>query len=112
MELLEIELFDHLTGCIYKMCLQIIYLIYMYKQDLELNNQQWLMRYETKPNNKIDFICFKHDGAISKLNFETRSYKSVAASHRLKRTSTNAKEIHRLLPTDYQPYENLISLIR
>ena len=26
-ELLEIELFDHLTGCIYKMCLQIIHLI-------------------------------------------------------------------------------------
>ena len=28
-ELLEIELFGHLTVCIYKMCLQIIYLIYM-----------------------------------------------------------------------------------
>ena len=29
MELLKIELFDRLTVCIYKMCLQIIYLIYM-----------------------------------------------------------------------------------
>ena len=28
-ELLEIELFDHLTVCIYKMCLQIIYFIFM-----------------------------------------------------------------------------------
>ena len=28
-ELLEIELFDYLTVCIYKMCLQIMYLIYM-----------------------------------------------------------------------------------
>ena len=28
-ELLEIKLIDHLTVCIYKMCLQIIYLLYM-----------------------------------------------------------------------------------
>ena len=28
-EVLEIELFDHLTVCVYKMCLPIIYLIYM-----------------------------------------------------------------------------------
>ena len=28
-ELLEIEVFDHLTVCIYKMCLLTIYLIYM-----------------------------------------------------------------------------------
>ena len=26
---------------IYKMCLEIIYLIYMYKKDLALNNLQW-----------------------------------------------------------------------
>ena len=26
-EFLEVELFDHLTVCVYKMCLQIIYLI-------------------------------------------------------------------------------------
>ena len=42
-ELLEIELLDHLTVCIYKMYLQIIYSIYMYKQDLALNNQEWLI---------------------------------------------------------------------
>ena len=28
-EVLEIDMFDHLTMCIYKMCLQIIFLIYM-----------------------------------------------------------------------------------
>ena len=39
---------DHLTVCIYKMYLQIIYLIYM-----ALNNQQWLICHkpnQTKPN--------------------------------------------------------------
>ena len=34
---------------IYNMCLQIIY-IYMYKQDLPLNNLQELIRNQTKPN--------------------------------------------------------------
>ena len=28
-ELLDIELIDHLIACTYKMCLQIIYLIYL-----------------------------------------------------------------------------------
>ena len=32
------------------MCLQIIYLIYMYKQDLALNTLQWLICHKTKPN--------------------------------------------------------------
>ena len=32
------------------MCLEIIYLIYMYKKDLSLNNQQWLIYHKTKPN--------------------------------------------------------------
>ena len=40
--MLEIELFDHFTVRIYKMCLKIIYLICMKKQDLALDNQQWL----------------------------------------------------------------------
>ena len=35
---------------IYKMCLKIIYLIYMYKKDLVLNNLQWLICHKTKPN--------------------------------------------------------------
>ena len=33
-----------------KMCLEIIYLIYMYKKDLALNNLQWLICHQTKPN--------------------------------------------------------------
>ena len=53
-ELFEIELFQDLTVCIYKMSLPIyIYLIYMYKQDLALNNQQWLICHKTKPNKKL-----------------------------------------------------------
>ena len=32
------------------MCLQIKYLIYMYKQDVALNNLQWLIYHQTKPN--------------------------------------------------------------
>ena len=40
----------HLTVCIYKMCLQIIYLIYMKTKDLALNNQQWLISHKNKPN--------------------------------------------------------------
>ena len=30
-----------------------IYLIYMYKQDLVLNNLQWLISHKTKPNQII-----------------------------------------------------------
>ena len=35
---------------IYKMCLQIIYLIYMYRKDLALNDLLWLICHKTKPN--------------------------------------------------------------
>ena len=35
------------------MCLQIIYSIYMYKEGLALNNLQWLICYETQPNQII-----------------------------------------------------------
>ena len=35
---------------IYKMRLQIIYSIYMYKEDLELNNLQCLICHKTQPN--------------------------------------------------------------
>ena len=31
-------------------CLEIIYLIYMYKKDLALNNRQWLICHKTKVN--------------------------------------------------------------
>ena len=35
---------------IYKMCLEIIYLIFMYKKDLALNNLQWLICHKIKAN--------------------------------------------------------------
>ena len=52
---------DHLTMCkrmslglfknvINKTCLQIIYLIHMYKEDFALNNLQWLISHKTQPN--------------------------------------------------------------
>ena len=39
-----------LKNIIYKMCLEIIYLIYMYKEDLALDNQQWLICHKTQPH--------------------------------------------------------------
>ena len=33
-----------------KICLQIIYLIYMYKEDLTLSNLQWLICHKTQLN--------------------------------------------------------------
>ena len=41
---------------IYKMCLQIIYLIYLYKQDLVLNKLQWLICHKIKldQNKKLE----------------------------------------------------------
>ena len=41
------ESFENVT---YKMCLKIIYLIFRYKKDLALNDQQWLICHKTKPN--------------------------------------------------------------
>ena len=38
---------------IYRMYLKIIDLIYMYKNDLALNNLQWLICHKTKPNQTI-----------------------------------------------------------
>ena len=35
------------------MCLEIIYLIYMYKKDLALNKLQWLIYHKTKPNQNL-----------------------------------------------------------
>ena len=41
---------DSFKNVIYKMCLEIIYLIYMYKKDLALHNLQWLKCQKTKSN--------------------------------------------------------------
>ena len=37
-----------------KMCLEIICLIYMYKEDLALNNLQWLICHKTQTNLSFD----------------------------------------------------------
>ena len=36
-------------NAIYKMCLEIIYSICVYKRDLALNNLQWFIYHKTKP---------------------------------------------------------------
>ena len=41
---------------IYKMCLEIIYLIYMSKEDLLLNNLQWLICHKTKPKQTKSYM--------------------------------------------------------
>ena len=41
---------------IYKMCLEIIYLIYMYKKDLVLSHLQRLICHKTQPNQIIYII--------------------------------------------------------
>ena len=57
-ELFEIEQFDHFTGCIYKMYLELMYLIYMYKKDLALNNQHCLIC--IKNQRKANQILYIH----------------------------------------------------
>ena len=43
-----------------------IYLIYIYKEDLALNNQQWLICHKTQPNNPIYLIyIYKEDLALN-----------------------------------------------
>ena len=42
-----------------KMCLEIIYLIYLYKNDLTLNDLQWLICSKIKPSQTPKLICLK-----------------------------------------------------
>ena len=46
---------------IYKICLEIMYLIYMCKKDLPLNNQQWLICYKTKQKKKVTDLISNDD---------------------------------------------------
>ena len=47
-----------IKNIIYKMCLEIIGLIYAYKMDFALNNLQWLIRHKTTPNKTVSsFDC-------------------------------------------------------
>ena len=41
-----------------KMCLEIIYLIYKYKQDLVSNNLQWLICHKTKLKQTLPIIVY------------------------------------------------------
>ena len=49
---------------IYEMCLEIIYLTYMYEKDLALNNFEWLTCHKTKPN-QIKQNLLIQDGTTS-----------------------------------------------
>ena len=44
---------DTFKNVVNKICLEIIYFIYVYKKDLALNNLQWLICHKTKPNQII-----------------------------------------------------------
>ncbi len=48
-----------------------IYLIYMYKEDLALNNLQWLICHKTQPNPTQSYISniymYKEDWALNNL---------------------------------------------
>ena len=46
-----------------------IYLIYMYKEDLALNNLQWLICHKTKPNNICFIYMYKEDLASNNLQW-------------------------------------------
>ena len=54
---------------IYKMCLQIIYSIYMFKEDLALNNLQWLICHKTQPNHIYLIYMYKEDFALNNLQW-------------------------------------------
>ena len=48
-----------------------IYLIYMYKEDLALNNQQWLICHKTQPNQRsyILIYMYKQDLALNNIQW-------------------------------------------
>ena len=52
------------------MCLDIIYLIYIFKEDLALNNLQWLICHKTQLN-QITYLIYmyKNDLALNNLQW-------------------------------------------
>ena len=46
-----------------------IYLIYMYKEDLPLNNEQWLICHKMKPNFIYSIYMYKDDLALNNLQW-------------------------------------------
>ena len=74
--MLDINTWNHLTVCkwmrlgslksaINKMFTNHIYLIRMYKQDLALNNLQWLICHKTKPNLMYQAYCVKYCSGLN-----------------------------------------------
>ena len=62
--------FDSFKKVIHNMCLQIIYLIYMYKKDLALNYLQWVICHKTQPNQIIYLVyMYKEDLALNNLQW-------------------------------------------
>ena len=55
------------------MCLEIIYLIYIYKKDLALDNLQWLICHETKP-------CQTHKNQRRKIHENERTVNVLSSS--------------------------------
>ena len=51
------------------MCLEIIYLMYMFKKDLGLNNLQWLICHKTKPNSIYSIYMYKKDLVLNNLQW-------------------------------------------
>ena len=56
---------DSLENVIGKMCLQIMYSKYMYKEDLALYNLQWLICHKTQ-RNKLPKSIFKQNSKVNK----------------------------------------------
>ena len=74
----------------YKMCLKIIYLIYIYKKDLALTHPQCLICHETKPNR--NFIhCWKDSSGIPLSSVGTSHFKAYTLS----------KQIPLIIPLDW-----------
>ena len=54
---------------IYKMYLEIIYSLYVYKKYLALNNLQWLIFYKNKPN-QIIYLLYMHKKDLALNNLQ------------------------------------------
>ena len=54
-----------------------IYLIYMYKEDLALNNLQWLISHKTKPNQILCIQCICIKGILHINNLQLVIYYKI-----------------------------------
>ena len=65
-------------------CLEIIYLIYMYKKDLALNNLQWLICHNTQPNHWYKYL--PNPSAWAGCNKGQFSFSSIGCHTKVKNT--------------------------